>query len=166
MPSWNSNRIFDRPSNGREISSSVFGLTRRTRLYIFSFSISDEDHQYLWIGIDMKWSWALTLQNGKWNWWQYDARHIDPHSPCWWSWRCWSQSSVHFLTSEFDTFFCIRVDYIFTVTSGFNTFLHQGWIHWTPSTGRYFRLLLFSRLWWLLQVLIMMIFLSNIPFYL
>ena len=34
MPSWNSNRIFDRPTNGREISSSVFGLTRRTRLYI------------------------------------------------------------------------------------------------------------------------------------
>ena len=36
MPSWNSNRIFNRPSNGREISSSVFGLTRRTRLYLFS----------------------------------------------------------------------------------------------------------------------------------
>ena len=34
MPSWNSNRIFNRPSNGREISSSVFGTTRRTRLYI------------------------------------------------------------------------------------------------------------------------------------
>ena len=37
MPSWNSNRIFDRPANGREISSSVFGLTRRTRLYLFRY---------------------------------------------------------------------------------------------------------------------------------
>ena len=33
MPSWNSNRIFDKPTNGWEISSSVFGTTRRTRLY-------------------------------------------------------------------------------------------------------------------------------------
>ena len=30
--SWSSQRIFNRPINGREISSSVFGLTRRTRL--------------------------------------------------------------------------------------------------------------------------------------
>ena len=36
MPSWNSNRIFDRPRNGREISSSMFGLTRRTRLYVLN----------------------------------------------------------------------------------------------------------------------------------
>ena len=31
--SWSSNRIFDRPINGWEISSSVFGQTRCTRLY-------------------------------------------------------------------------------------------------------------------------------------
>ena len=32
--SWSSNRIFDRPINGWEISSSVFGQTRCTRLYL------------------------------------------------------------------------------------------------------------------------------------
>ena len=32
--SWRSNRIFDRPINGWEISSSVFGQTRCTRLYV------------------------------------------------------------------------------------------------------------------------------------
>ena len=31
--SWSSNRIFDRPINGWEISDSVFGRTRCTRLY-------------------------------------------------------------------------------------------------------------------------------------
>ena len=30
--SWSSHRIFNRAINGREISSSVFGVTRRTRL--------------------------------------------------------------------------------------------------------------------------------------
>ena len=33
--SWSSNRIFDRPINGWEISISVFGRTRCTRQYIF-----------------------------------------------------------------------------------------------------------------------------------
>ena len=32
--SWSSNRIFDRPINGWEISDSVFGQTRCTRLYV------------------------------------------------------------------------------------------------------------------------------------
>ena len=32
--SWSSNQIFDRHINGWEISSSVFGMTRCTRLYI------------------------------------------------------------------------------------------------------------------------------------
>ena len=40
--SWSSNRIFDRPINGREISSSVFGQTRRTRLYL-----SEEKHVFV-----------------------------------------------------------------------------------------------------------------------
>ena len=37
--SWDSNRIFDRPRNGREISSSIFGLTRRTRLQVLLFQL-------------------------------------------------------------------------------------------------------------------------------
>ena len=36
MRSRSSNRILYRPANGREISSSLFGQTRRTRLYFFS----------------------------------------------------------------------------------------------------------------------------------
>ena len=35
--SWNSNRILNRPSNVREISSSNFATTRCTRLYVFFF---------------------------------------------------------------------------------------------------------------------------------
>ena len=33
--SWNSNRILNRPSNARKISSSDFGTTRCSRLYLF-----------------------------------------------------------------------------------------------------------------------------------
>ena len=38
MRSRSSNRILYRPANGREISSSLFGQTRRTRLYILNTS--------------------------------------------------------------------------------------------------------------------------------